>query len=346
MKIADTMAVGCMRGQPQPCAYDPLDATWRRLQIAVRVFDSAERDASHQHVSANGRATGCFVAETSTPVEALTMDATPLPSRQFHPIAQAFPSSLDEAVWHAMQRDIETHGLREPITSYQGQVLDGRIRLRICENLNIAPQFKEFKGTWEEAIAFVWAKNGLRRHLSKSQRALAAVRLADMHQGARTDLAQNCGTSQRRAAEALGVSLRYASGAAALLKAGNENVVRMVERGDIRVATAERLLRTITPVEFGQIVDMCDIRRHRARQRASLIPATAVPVARTWVDTLEYATRSIPRSRELASRLPYIGTDERIALAEAFGKLSAAATAALRAIRKFESGRGGLDAVS
>ena len=59
-------------------------------------------------------------------------------SYSLHPAAELFPV-MDEAAFAALVADIATHGQREPILIHNGQVIDGRHRLRACEQLGIEP---------------------------------------------------------------------------------------------------------------------------------------------------------------------------------------------------------------
>jgi len=94
---------------------------------------------------------------------------TPL---KIHPLALAFPE-VDDADFQALKADIKAHGLREPIITLDGQVLDGRTRYQACCELGIqAPSFK-YEGT--DPVQFVKSANLFRRHLSASQRAAAIV---------------------------------------------------------------------------------------------------------------------------------------------------------------------------
>jgi ParB-like chromosome segregation protein Spo0J len=102
---------------------------------------------------------------------------SPLP---FHPFAKKFPL-LNGAEFNEFVADIKAHGLREPITLYQGKVLDGRNRYRACLGLKLKPEFVEFKGDDAAASAFVLSQNIFRRHLKakEKRKAIAALLKAD-----------------------------------------------------------------------------------------------------------------------------------------------------------------------
>jgi N6-adenosine-specific RNA methylase IME4 len=63
---------------------------------------------------------------------------------------------------------------RYPIYTYEGDILDGWNRYRICTEEGIEPVFKEFEGNDIEAIEFVMRTNK-RRNLSSSQWAVIAI---------------------------------------------------------------------------------------------------------------------------------------------------------------------------
>jgi ParB-like chromosome segregation protein Spo0J len=76
-----------------------------------------------------------------------------------------------------LKKGIRASGLQEPITLYKDKVLDGRNRLRACQELGIEPQFKkaEFEDD-QTALDFVIAHNLQRRNLTASQKAVVALR--------------------------------------------------------------------------------------------------------------------------------------------------------------------------
>jgi ParB-like nuclease domain len=106
---------------------------------------------------------------------------------EFHPLAVIFPM-LDDDELKALAEDIKAKGLTEPITLYEGKVLDGRNRYRACNlsEVELRPDhFTQFEG--DDALGFVVSKNLRRRHLNESQRAAIAADIANMPQGFRSD---------------------------------------------------------------------------------------------------------------------------------------------------------------
>jgi hypothetical protein len=106
---------------------------------------------------------------------------------EFHPIAEIFPM-LEEKDLKALAEDINAKGLKEPITLYEGKILDGRNRYRACElaELDLEPDdITQYEG--DDALGFVVSKNLHRRHLNEGQRAQIAADIANMPQGFRSD---------------------------------------------------------------------------------------------------------------------------------------------------------------
>jgi hypothetical protein len=94
-----------------------------------------------------------------------------------HPITSLFPLMNDEDL-DALAADIRAHGLREPITVWQGMILDGRNRWRACQKAGVVPKTVEWSGTGSP-VAWVLSKNLYRYHLTPGQRAAIAVEVQD-----------------------------------------------------------------------------------------------------------------------------------------------------------------------
>jgi len=83
-----------------------------------------------------------------------------------HPIARLFPE-LSPVDFAALKEDVRRHGVKLQILLHGGQILDGRQRYRVCQELGIRCPFIEWNGynPWLE----VQSRNLLRRQLAKEQ---------------------------------------------------------------------------------------------------------------------------------------------------------------------------------
>ncbi len=106
----------------------------------------------------------------------------------FHEYADIFPMLPLEEL-DTLAADIAENGLLEPITLYEGKVLDGRNRYVACLNVAVDPRFTQYTG--DDPLDFVVSKNLHRRHLGETQRGVVAARLETMGHGQRADLARD-----------------------------------------------------------------------------------------------------------------------------------------------------------
>jgi len=88
---------------------------------------------------------------------------------RFHPAANIFPL-LEGAEFDALVEDIKQHGLRERITTYGDQIIDGRNRARACKQAGIKAKYRSFQGEPDDIPAFIISANIHRRHLSAEQK--------------------------------------------------------------------------------------------------------------------------------------------------------------------------------
>jgi ParB-like chromosome segregation protein Spo0J len=96
-----------------------------------------------------------------------------------HPAADIFPM-LHDADLLALGEDIKKNGLREPITLYDGMILDGRNRYAACKLAGIEPGFRLGAAHQEspnlarlvisDPYAYVISANIHRRHLTTEQK--------------------------------------------------------------------------------------------------------------------------------------------------------------------------------
>lgn len=162
-----------------------------------------------------------------------------MPDKEFHPVAEIFPL-MSETEFRNLCDDIRENGLREDIWTHEDRIIDGRNRYNACLAAQVEPRFREWPGKGD-LIAFVVSLNLHRRHLSESQRALVAARIATLQQGEKKDNAQNCALSQSDAAEMLNISRRSVQHAAKVLRDGVSDLQEMVESGELSVAAASTI---------------------------------------------------------------------------------------------------------
>jgi len=91
---------------------------------------------------------------------------------KFHPLADMFPL-MEGDEFDALVADIKANGVREPITIFEGKILDGRNRYRACVLLGIEPRFQEHRAGCAhvgDPAAYVISMNIHRRHLTAEQK--------------------------------------------------------------------------------------------------------------------------------------------------------------------------------
>lgn len=207
---------------------------------------------------------GCRFTNESRPRDPATPTASPIcrcPAVRAHPLADAFPKLADDEL-RALADDITANGLREPITCFEGMILDGRNRFAACELSSVAPAFIEHDGS--DPVAFVVSKNLARRHLNESQRALVASRLATLQRGY-NEQSPDLAITQPQAAKSLKVSTSLVKQAKRIEREAPE-LLPKIEAGEMSLGRAERVIRD---------QQAADKRADTARAQASV---AAIPV--------------------------------------------------------------------
>lgn len=186
-----------------------------------------------------------------------------------HPYADIFPRLEGDAL-RALIDDITQHGLREPITLYRGQVLDGRNRLAACREAGVVPTFREaLAETDADALREALSLNLHRRHLTTSQRARIAADVEPMFaEAARERMSEGGRRAQgvanwppvepRKArddaADALNVSPRAVQRAKVVKQHAVPELDTLVRGGQVAVSRAASIA-TAKPEEQREIVE-------------------------------------------------------------------------------------------
>jgi N6-adenosine-specific RNA methylase IME4 len=169
---------------------------------------------------------------------------------EYHELANLFPMlSAEDST--ALAEDIAQNGLREPIVTYEGKILDGRNRFEACKKAGIVPEFVEYQGG--DPLAFVVSLNLKRRHLNESQRGMVAAKIANLP-AHRPDNSANLQTySRAEAAQLLNVSERTVNTAKKVEQSAAPELIEAVDSGRVSVSAAADLVE-LPKEEQAQIV--------------------------------------------------------------------------------------------
>lgn len=191
---------------------------------------------------------------------------------RWHPFADIFPW-LEGAAREELKADIAKNGVLEPIVFLDGAILDGRNRYDIARELGIEYPYVEYEG--DDPLGFVISKNLQRRHLSESQRAMVAARLAKMPHGGdrRSDQAESLPlVSQEQAAKQLNVSDRSIRTAKQVQEHGTPELARAVEEGKVSVSAAAAIVDQPPEVQR-EVVAQPNVKKAVSELRKSILEA-------------------------------------------------------------------------
>lgn len=164
-------------------------------------------------------------------------DSIQLPA---HAATSIFPA-MGEAEYQELKADIAKNGLRQPILVYRNQVIDGRERLRACNELGIPPQYKTVDVTEKTVAEYIVSMNLKRRHLNDSQRAMVANSLAKLGKGKQANTAH--AVTQAQASKMLNVSVDSIQRARIVETEGIPELIQAVENGKLDVTNASSIAR-------------------------------------------------------------------------------------------------------
>ncbi len=157
-----------------------------------------------------------------------------------HPLADLFPMmSKDELA--ALVEDVRDRGVQRPIVLLDGQVLDGRNRYMAAREAEVGYRVVDFTGP--DPVAFVVSENLRRRHLSDSQRAMVAAKLAKLPPGRKAADMPVLAPTQAEAATALNVGERNVRAAKAIIEHGAPGLAEAVSSGDVSVSAAAEVAK-------------------------------------------------------------------------------------------------------
>lgn len=270
-----------------------------------------------------------------------------------HPLSEIFPP-LEGAEFDALVADIEKHGLVQPLVMYQGKILDGRNRWRACEKLGIKPKTVDYRGG--DPVGHVLSLNLSRRHLSESQRAMVAAKVATLPHGGdrRSDQAANLPVpSQAEAAKAVNVSERSVRDARKVVEHGSAALKKSVERGEMPVSTAAKLTEATPAKQREAVKGGKEVAREIAKEvteerKAEKAEPEKPPVLTLGLDMPKAIRERILKEQALIDKMSGLLSEmkrtftdyEKLTGVEQFGKRGHVSSALRSALEEFNEIRG------
>jgi ParB-like chromosome segregation protein Spo0J len=181
---------------------------------------------------------------------------------QFHPAAEIFPLMEDEP-FDELVEDIRQHGLQVKIELYEGMVLDGRNRYKACLLAQKTILTTDVDDFVSDPVAHVVSLNARRRHLTKSQLAIAAGRAEGLYEAEKaraeerlhlakgrgvkgvetvSDLNES-GKTRDKVGQQFGISGPLVTRGRRVVKEGAPELAKAVEAGVMDVSEAAGLIR-------------------------------------------------------------------------------------------------------
>jgi hypothetical protein len=161
-----------------------------------------------------------------------------------HPIAALFPLMTGSG-FEELKTSMKTNGQQLPCILFEGKILDGRNRYRVCNELAIECRFETPKII--DPFEFVTAMNLARRDLTLSQRGMIAAEMANMKAGYRSDVEpvvelREVPISRKKAAEIMHVSPSQVDRGRRILRQSDPKTITAIKAGEVTIDSEVRKL--------------------------------------------------------------------------------------------------------
>lgn len=156
---------------------------------------------------------------------------------QQHPLSAAFPA-MSEEDFQSLKDSIESIGVQNPVTLFEGMVVDGWHRYQAANELGMECPTVDLEGV--DPGDFVLAQNKARRHLTQAQLAMAAAAIYRWASPGKPKSAGPAELRQSDVAKKAGVSVRSLRQASKVQDAAPE-VLRALESGTVGLEKASAI---------------------------------------------------------------------------------------------------------
>lgn len=203
-------------------------------------------------------------------------------------ILSVFPEHDDEEM-SALKESIQRSGQLLPILVKGEKLVDGRARLKICEELGIQPLTLDI-GEAANEDDYAKSVNMFRRHSSKAQLAFYGAMIATMEKGSNQHTA-GAACSRKEAAKLVGVSEDSIDRAHNIMSKGCPKLIEMVEKGGVSLSVADKLVKNFpSKTEQEEIIEKGTMRIKKDKRKRDVLDlkrAQAQQLAKNNVAALE-----------------------------------------------------------
>ena len=240
--------------------------------------------------------------------------------KQIHPLCEIFPA-MDQDQFEDLLQDVAEHGLIDPIeVDDDGLIVDGRHRWLACQEAGCITPFVNWKerakpGQYLED--YLISKNLNRRHISATERAMIAAKLATTKMGRPPEECVGAPTlSQGEAADKLGVSRGTVNQAHSVQTNGIPSLKELVEGKkmglrsavDISRLSPEEQEKAIETWQKGQEEAINKSKIHEADERYT--PQYLIEAAREILGDILLDPCSCKKAQELIQARTYWTVDD------------------------------------
>lgn len=195
-----------------------------------------------------------------------------------HELAQMLPD-MREDEFQRHKASIKEHGQKKPIAVWRGTILDGRHRLRACNELELSPKYATLPPDIDP-VAYILVNNVDQRHMNESQIGLVIARLnkwSVSHGGDRRSqqFQDQPPPSRADTAEQTGISSRTLGRATTVLDKGTPELVDAVKNGNVSLRDAAKVAQR-TEAEQNNAVNA--VLSGQSRTASSALAAPPAPV--------------------------------------------------------------------
>ncbi len=181
-----------------------------------------------------------------------------------HELCAIFPD-IDGKEFEDFVEDIKDNGQLEKIETYEGKVIDGKNRQSACVAAGIEPDYVEWAppdGTLKKDIdtvlrQHVKSRNLKRRHLSSTERAILGAKLRIVE-----------GSTIASVSKELEVSPRLVAFASEILRDGSDSLIEAVQKDQITVSDAAKILDLPKQVQSAAVRDVRDGKARNVNEAA------------------------------------------------------------------------------